>query len=183
MPNLRDELVLPEVGSEIGFYRRLEDKIMAIVRRDTPKEMTYWEPFRGIESLQREVNHLFERLMPGGNGDAMRSLAFMPSAEMEETDDAIHLKLEVPGMEAKDMDVEVTEESIFIKGERKSESKTENQGVVHSEFHYGKFERRIPLPAHIQTDKVQAECKNGMLNLTLPKIESEQRKAVKVDIA
>lgn len=150
-------------------------------RRDPLEELTHWEPFRGVENLQREINRLFDRLMPGGNGE-IRSLTFIPLAEMEETDDAIHLKLEVPGMESKDLDVEVTEEMVSIKGERKSESKTEDKGVVRSEFHYGKFERRIPLPTHIQTDKVQAECKNGMLNLTLPKVESEQRKAVKVTL-
>lgn len=154
---------------------------MAIIQRDSLEGLTHWEPFRGVESLQREINGLFDRLLPSGNGE-IRSLSFVPSAEMEETDDVIHLKLEVPGMEAKDLTVEVTEESVLIKGERKSESKTEEKGVVRSEFHYGKFERRVPLPAHIQTNKVQAECKNGMLSLTLPKIESEQRKAVKVNV-
>jgi HSP20 family protein len=154
---------------------------MAIIRRDPLEELTHWEPFRGIESLQREMNRLFDRLMPAGNGE-IRSLTFIPSAEMTETDDAIHLKLEVPGMEAKDLNVEVTEGSVAVKGERKAESKTEEKGIVRSEFHYGRFERQIPLPAHIQTDKVQAECKNGMLSLTLPKVESEQRKAVKVNI-
>lgn len=154
---------------------------MAIIQRDPLEGLTHWEPFRGVESLQREINRLFDRLIPSGNGE-IRSLSFIPSAEIEETDDAIHLKVEVPGMEAKDLNVEVTEESVLIKGERKSESKTEEKGVVRSEFHYGKFERRIPLPTHIQTNQVQAECKNGMLSLTLPKIESEQRKAVKVNV-
>ncbi len=155
---------------------------MAIVHRDPLEELTHWEPFRGMERLQQEMNRLFDRFLPSGNGE-IRSLTFIPSAEMEETDDTIHLKLEVPGMEAKDLDVQVTESSILVKGERKSESKTEEKGVVRSEFHYGKFERRIPLPAHVQTDKVQAECKNGVLSLTLPKVESEQRKAVKVNIS
>jgi HSP20 family protein len=155
---------------------------MAIIHRDPLEEITRWEPFRGVESLQREVNRLFDRLLPGGNGE-IQSLNFVPSAEMEETDDTIHLKLEVPGMESKDLNVEVTEESITIKGERKSESKTEARGMVRSEFHYGKFERRIPLPSHVQTDQVKAECKNGMLSLTLPKVESEHRKTVKVNIA
>ncbi len=154
---------------------------MAIIQRDPLEELTHWEPFRGIERLQQEMNRLFDRFLPGDNGE-IRSLTFVPSAEMEETDDAIHLRLEVPGMEAKDLNVEVTDSSISIKGERKSESKTEEKGMVRSEFHYGKFERRIPLPAHVQTDKVQAECKNGLLNLTLPKVESEQRKAIKVNV-
>jgi HSP20 family protein len=160
---------------------------MAIIHRDPLEEITHWEPFRGIESLQREMNRLFDRMLPdrlltGGNGE-IRSLTFIPPAELEETDDAIHLRLEVPGMEAKDLNVEVTEAAVSIKGERKSESKTEDKGVVRSEFHYGKFERRIPLSAHVQTEKVQAGYKNGMLSLTLPKVESEQRKVVKVNIS
>jgi len=155
---------------------------MAIVHRDPLEELTHWEPFRGIERLQQEMNRVFDRFMPSGNGE-IRSLSFVPSAEMEETDDMIHLKVEVPGMESKDLDVQVTESSVFIKGERKTESKTEEKGVVRSELHYGKFERRIPLPTHVQTDKVTAECKNGMLSLTLPKVESEQRKAVKLNIS
>jgi hypothetical protein len=60
---------------------------MAIMHRDPLKEITYWEPFHGVESLRREVNHLFERLLSGGNGEMMRSLSPIPAAEMEEMDD------------------------------------------------------------------------------------------------
>lgn len=154
---------------------------MAVTRWEPLEEVTHWEPLRGIETLQRQMNQLFDRLMPSGNG-FVRTFKFVPSAEMEETADAIYLKLEVPGVEAKELSVEVTEGSIAIRGERKSELKTEDRGVTRSEFYYGKFERQIPLPAHIQTDKVQAECKNGILCLTLPKMEAEQRKSVKVYI-
>jgi HSP20 family protein len=108
----------------IRFYKQLEERNIAIIHRDPLEEITHWEPFRGIESLQREMNRLFDRMLPdrllaGGNGE-IRALTFIPSAELEETNDAIHLRLEVPGMEAKDLDVEVTEASIVIKGERKS---------------------------------------------------------------
>lgn len=155
---------------------------MAIMQRNSLDKITHWEPFRGIEQLHQEMNHLFDRLMQEGNGDG-RSLTFIPSAELEETDQAITLKLEVPGMEAKDLDVEVTESAVSIKGERKSESKTEEKGVVRSEFRYGTFERVIPLPAPIKTGEVQAEYKNGMLHLTLPKAESVAQSAVKVNIS
>jgi HSP20 family protein len=154
---------------------------MAIIHREPIEDMLQWEPFKGIERLQQEMNHLFDRFLPSGNGEG-RSLAFIPSAEMEETDDAIHLKLEVPGMDAKDLDVQVTEASVWIKGERKSESKQEKKGLFHSEFHYGQFERRLSLPAHVQVDQAKAEYKNGMLHLTLPKVVSEQRRAVKVNV-
>lgn len=106
----------------------------------------------------------------------------VPLAEMEDTKDAIHLKLELPGMEAKDLDVQVTEKTVSISGERKSETKTEENGVNRTEFHYGKFQRVIPLPSKIQNTKVTAECKDGILNLTLPKAEEEKNKVVKVNL-
>jgi len=77
----------------------------------------------------------------------------------------------------------VTAESVTISGERKYETRTEENGVTRSEFRYGKFQRVIPLPTRIKHDKVQAECKNGILQLTLPKAESEQGKAVKVNLS
>ncbi|PZU98217.1 MAG: molecular chaperone [Leptolyngbya sp.] len=155
---------------------------MAIMQRDSLDEITRWEPFRGIERLHQEMNHLFDRLLHEGNG-VERSLTFIPSAELEETDQAIQLKLEVPGMEAKDLDVEVTESAVSIKGERRSESKTEKKGVVRSEFRYGTFERVIPLPTPIKTSDVQAEYKNGLLTLTLPKAEAAPQSKVKVNIS
>jgi HSP20 family protein len=143
--------------------------------------MTLWEPFREIQSLRQEMDRLFDRMIPSGNGER-GMLTFAPSVEIEETDEAIKLRLEVPGMESKDLNVQVSDESVSVSGERKSESKTEEKGMVRSEFHYGKFQRMIPLPAHIQTSKVAAECKNGVLHLMLPKAEGEKRKVVKVKI-
>ena len=153
---------------------------MAIVRRDPFREIERWEPFGEMEGLHHKMNRLFERLMP--SGDRFFGLDFMPAAEMDETDNELHLKLEIPGMEASDLDIEVTETSIDISGERKSEPKTEAKGMVRSEFSYGKFERVIPLPAHIQNDKVKAEYNNGILTLTLPKTEAEKHRTVKVKV-
>jgi HSP20 family protein len=78
--------------------------------------------------------------------------------------------------------VQVTQNAISIKGERKSETKTEEKGLTRSEFHYGKFQRVIPLPARIQNTNVTAEYKDGILNLTLPKAEEEKNKVVKVNL-
>lgn len=149
-----------------------------------------WEPFREFErqpmrefgSLQREMNRLFDSLVRTGDGELTNGPAFMPAAEMEETPEAIHLRLEIPGMEAKDLDVQVGEEAVAISGERKSESKTEEKGMTRSEFRYGSFRRVIPLPARVKNDSVQAEYKNGVLNLNLPKAEAEKNKVVKVNI-
>ncbi len=87
---------------------------------------------------------------------------------MQETSDQIKLKVEVPGLDAKDLDVKVTAEAVAISGDRKSETKSEDKGMHRTEFRYGRFQRVVPLPARIQNDKVQAEFKNGVLCLTMP---------------
>ncbi len=152
---------------------------MKLAHREPFRGIERWEPFREMESLQRRMNRLFEQMVPWEDGD----LTFMPSVEIDETPDEIHLQLEVPGLEAKDLDIEVSENSVLIAGERKEETKTKEKGRVRSEFHYGKFERVIPLSTHVQNDKVKAEYKNGILTLTLPKTEDEKHKVVKVEVS
>ncbi|MCC5639220.1 Hsp20/alpha crystallin family protein [Nostoc sp. CHAB 5844] len=154
---------------------------MALIRWEPFRDIERFEPFREIETLQRQMNRLFDRLSPTDGGERT-GFNFVPAAELEETDDTIHLKIEVPGLEAKDINVEVTPEAVSISGERKTETKTEEKGMSRSEFRYGRFQRIIPLPSLIQNDKVQAEYKDGILRLTLPKSEAERQKVVKVNI-
>jgi HSP20 family protein len=142
--------------------------------------LSRWNPRQEFNALSDQLNRLFdETLAPTRNWEG---LAKFPAAELTEADDAIHLKLEVPGLEAKDIDIQVTENAVAISGERKSETKTEGKGYTRSEFHYGKFQRVIPLPTHIQNTKVTAEYKDGILNLTLPKKEEAKNKVVKVNL-
>jgi HSP20 family protein len=98
-----------------------------------------------------------------------------------ETPEAIQLKLEIPGIEAKNLDVHVTASAVSISGKRQSEFQSEEKSVTRSEFRYGQFRRFIPLPMPIQNDKVQADYKNGILSLILPKVEAEKTKVVKVN--
>jgi HSP20 family protein len=122
---------------------------------------------------------LFDTLTPvtGANGDR-----FLPVVEMHETPEAIELKVELPGIDTKDLDVQVAADSVSISGERKSETKTEEKGIYRSEFFYGKFQRVIPLPTRIQNTDVKADYKDGILHLTLPKAEEEKNKVVKVNL-
>ncbi len=92
------------------------------------------------------------------------------------------IKLEVPGMSAKDLDIQVMIDRVAIAGERKSETKSEEDGKTRTEFRYGKFQRVIPLPSRIQNTNVTADYKDGILNLTLPKSEEEKNKVVKVNL-
>lgn len=138
-----------------------------------------WQPFQEIDSLQRDMNRLFDRLSTN-DGEANRS-TFVPAAELQETPDAIHLNLEIPGMDVKDLDVQVTADAVSITGDRKEETKTSEKGMTRTEFRYGRFQRVIPLPVRIQNTNVQADYKDGILKLTLPKAEEEKNKVVKVN--
>ncbi len=139
-----------------------------------------WQPFREVDALQQEMNRLFDNL--ASTSQDKLDTAFMPPAEMEENADAIYLKLEVPGMNATDIDIQVSAEAVSISGERKEETKTEEKGVIKSEFRYGSFRRVIPLPDRVQNTNVKAEYTDGILKLTLPKAEAEKNKVVKVNI-
>ncbi|MEO1134582.1 MAG: Hsp20/alpha crystallin family protein [Cyanobacteria bacterium J06639_1] len=137
-----------------------------------------WSPFHELEAMRDDMNRLFERWTPETGG--MGELAFMPSAELDVKDDAIVLKLEVPGMDAEDIDIEVIDDVVTVRGERKTESETEENGMKRSEFSYGKFERAIHLPSKVNGTDVEATYDSGILTLTLPKVEDEKPKAVKV---
>jgi HSP20 family protein len=85
-------------------------------------------------------------------------------------------------MDSKELDIQVTADAVSISGERRSETKTEEKGVMRTEFRYGQFRRIVPLPARIQHEKAAAEYKEGILSLTLPKAEEEKTKVVKVSL-
>jgi HSP20 family protein len=140
-----------------------------------------WAPLSDIEGLHREFNRLFEGLTPNQNR-GYDDLAFMPAAELKETPEAIHLKLELPGLNAKDLDIQVSAKSVSVSGERKSQSESEENGVTRSEFRYGRFQRIVPLPVRVVNDHTQAEYKDGVLTLTLPKAEGEKQKTFKVEL-
>jgi HSP20 family protein len=145
---------------------------MAIVR---------WNLYKEINSLHREMNQLLDTLAPTRLGWNVEPI--VPAAQIQETPEDIRLKLELPGIDAKDLEVQVSAEAVSISGERKEETKTEDKGVTCSEFRYGQFRRTIPLPTRVENTEVQAEYKDGILSLVLPKAASEKNKVVKVNVA
>ncbi|MBF2088355.1 MAG: Hsp20/alpha crystallin family protein [Synechococcales cyanobacterium K44_A2020_017] len=141
-----------------------------------------WQPYREVNTLHQQLDRLLDNVLAPMSVAQQDWLPTMPAAELSETEEALLLKLEVPGMEPKDLNVEVTEQSVSISGERKSETSHEENGSTRSEFRYGKFQRVIPLPTRVQNTKVEANYKDGILVLTLPKTEEVKNKVVKVNL-
>ncbi len=140
-----------------------------------------YNPWQEMNALQKSFNRLFDDMLASDNSN-LGNISKVPAAELSETDEAVNLKLEIPGMNAKDLDIQVTEDAVSIRGERKEETTTEENGTKRSEFRYGKFERVIPLPVRIQNTDVKADYKDGILNLHLPKAQEEKNKVVKVNL-
>jgi HSP20 family protein len=145
-----------------------------------------WQPFSELDTLRRQMDQLFDELMPNTRSSSNAQEArktWVPAIEMGENDDSIMLRAEIPGVEAKDLDIQVTREAVSISGEHRYESKSTDKGAFRSELRYGKFQRMIPLPAQVKNDQVKADFKDGILTLTLPKVEEERRRVFKVNLA
>jgi HSP20 family protein len=144
-----------------------------------------WQPFHELDNLRNQMNHLFEELVRGEREIPFLpkgELVWSPAVELKETETEVILKAQIPGIEAKDLNVEVSQESVSITGEHREEKKSEEKGFFRSEFRYGKFERLVPLPTPVKNDQIRSEFKNGLLTLTMPKLEKSARKVVKVDL-
>lgn len=141
-----------------------------------------YNPWQEINSLQRQFNRMFDDVLTPASATELGNFSKVPAAELTENEDDFVLKLEVPGMNPGDLNIEATAKSISVSGDRKSEVTSEEEGKTRTEFRYGSFQRVIPLPVKIQNTEVKAEYQDGILHLTLPKAEAEKNKVVKVNL-
>jgi HSP20 family protein len=136
-------------------------------------------------TLHREMNRLFDNvfrgfdLAPLGNGHFLDPAVRWPNIEVSETDKEVKVTAELPGLEEKDVQVELANGVLAIRGEKKTE--TEDKERLFSERYYGRFERRIPVD-EIEHDKVNASFKSGVLTVTLPKSPAAQQKVKRIAI-
>ncbi|MDZ8050709.1 MAG: Hsp20/alpha crystallin family protein [Aulosira sp. ZfuVER01] len=138
-----------------------------------------WQPFSEMETLRRQMDKMFDEL---GSVNAQIAQTWTPAIELQDTNESLILRAEIPGIEGKDLDIHVTREAVSIAGETRQERKTQQKGYFRSEFRYGKFQRIVSLPVPIKNDQVQADLKNGILTLTLPKVEEVKQKVVKINL-
>jgi HSP20 family protein len=135
-----------------------------------------------LSRLRNEIDSLFDRFLGGWPALPKWNLGAdrFWDVDMEETDKEILVRAETPGFEPKDFDIHVDGNLLTIRGEHKQESE-ENQGESHRwERRYGRFERSIMLPGTVDTDKVDAQYRNGVLELRLPRTEQAHRRRIEV---
>ena len=144
--------------------------------------ITRWDPFRELATLQDRMNRLFQETAGTGETSLTTTGAFIPPVDVYEDEHGLRLKLEVPGIDEKDLDVRIENNVLTIRGERKFEKEEKEENFHRIERRYGSFARSFTLPNTVDAEKVSAEYKNGVLELTLAKKAEAKPKQIKVNI-
>lgn len=148
---------------------------MAIVR---------WEPFRDLFTSQDRFNRLFNQTFSQAFGDDEGKLgSWAPAVDIYETDQNLVLNAELPGVDPKDVEVRVENNTLYLKGQRKFENEVNEENYHRIERSYGSFTRTFALPGTIDAERVAAEFKGGLLTLTMPKREEAKPKTIKIQVA
>ncbi|NIO19748.1 MAG: Hsp20 family protein [Candidatus Aenigmarchaeota archaeon] len=155
---------------------------MALVKR---------KPLGDMETIRRDIENIFDETLewprrsrlwfsPWFSRRWMTSATFMPTIDMYDKKDEIVIKAELPGVEKKDVDISVTDDTLTIKGRAEGEEEVKDEDYYCCERSYGSFSRSIDLPVSVQVDKVKANFKNGMVEIHLPK--AAKTKGIKVQV-
>ena len=144
--------------------------------------LTRWEPFRELSALQNRMSRLFEEQYGGGREDSLTAGSFVPPVDIYEDEQSVQLKLEVPGVDEKDLDVKVENNTLTVTGERKFEKEEKQENFHRVERRYGSFHRSFTLPTTVSTEDVQADYDHGVLKIRLAKRAEAKPKQIKINV-
>lgn len=145
------------------------------------REITPWSPIREVSSLHDAIDRMFDDVLATPRMAFVPPMA-VPMINIRDTEKAVIVEAELPGVKEDDIDLEITDDALTIKGEKKSEQETKEKDYFRREFSYGSFVRTIALPTAVESDKAEAEMKNGVLTITLPKEQQALPKKKKIQI-
>jgi len=160
--------------------KRSERQVPA--RRSQPMQSI--NPYRAMREMMNDMMEDFfgDWPMMRVRPFEWRMEAFTPYVDVVDEGSQLRVAAEVPGMSPEDLDLSLTDDSLILRGEKRSERDQEEQGVRHRERSFGSFERVIPLPAEVERDKVEASFRNGVLNVILPKSPQAMERSKKIQI-
>ena len=145
--------------------------------------LTRFEPFREFSTLQDRMNRLFRDSFAEGREESLSDTAFAPLVDVYEDEHNITLKIEVPGMEEKDIDVRLENNTLTVHGERKFEEEEKEENYRRVERQYGSFSRTFTLPNTVDAEKVSANYDKGILKIKLAKKAEAKPKQIKVSVS
>lgn len=138
-----------------------------------------FSPTTEVRSLQREIDRMFDSLLPRGNGDAEQAV-WAPRVDLAETDHAYLIQLDVPGMKKEELEVSFQDGSLTICGERKQRATEEDTSIVRVERRFGRFYRSFDLPKAVDSTKIEASYEDGVLAIEVPKAEESKPRTVQI---
>jgi HSP20 family protein len=145
--------------------------------------ITRWDPFREFSTLQDRMNRLFrESYGPEGREESLTTTTFAPPVDVYEDEHSVTLKIEVPGIDEKDIDVRIENNVLTVHGERKFEKEEKEENFRRVERQYGSFTRTFTLPTTVDAEKVSANYDKGILKIALPKKAEAKPKQIKVNV-
>jgi HSP20 family protein len=147
-------------------------------------ELVPFRPFRELESFRNEMDRLWDTFFEGKprRRKAGEDGEWFPSLDVSETKSDIVVKVELPGMDPKDVDISLSDGLLTIKGERKYEKEEKEEDYHFIERSFGTFARMVRLPKEVKRDKISASYKNGILKVILPKSEEARTKEIKIKV-
>ena len=144
--------------------------------------LTRWDPFREFSTLQDRMNRLFQQSYGDGREEALTTSTFAPAVDVYEDEHNITLKIEVPGIEEKDIDVRIENNTLTVHGERKFEKEEKEENYRRVERQYGSFTRSFTLPNTVNAESVTANYDKGVLKIKLAKKAEAKPKQIKVNV-
>lgn len=147
-------------------------------------ELIRWDPFKDLVAIHERLNKLFEDTLAGSRRLEAELLptSWTPPVDIYETDKEIVLEIEVPGMTQSDIQVEVRESLLLVRGERRRVRVIDRENYHRRERSYGMFQRCFSLPKNIQPDQVRAQCRDGVLEVVVPKTPVRTNNKLVIDI-
>lgn len=144
--------------------------------------ITRWEPFREMSTLQDRMNRLFSDQLGAITHDEALTGNFVPPVDVYEDENSIQVRLEVPGIDEKDIDIRLENNVLTVRGERKFEKEEKEENFHRVERRYGTFTRSFTLPSTVNSEDVQADYDKGVLKIRLAKRAEAKPKQIKVNI-
>jgi HSP20 family protein len=145
--------------------------------------LTRWDPLRDMASLQNRINRFVrESYSPEGPEEALTTTTFAPPVDIYEDEHTITLQMEVPGIDEKDIDVRVEDNTLTVHGERKMEKEQKEENFRRIERQYGSFTRSFTLPSSVDRGQVSADYEKGVLKIKLAKKAEAKPKQIKVNV-
>jgi len=147
------------------------------------RELNDWLPFNQIHQMQTELNRLMGNILPTFQRETEFFTGWVPAMDVYENKESLLVKVELPGMQKEDIDISIHEGVLNISGESKCECGDTQTEMNRSERNYGRFHRSFNLPKPVAVEKVSAQYKDGILTVTLPKMEEARPRQIEVNVA